>query len=112
MLPWLNAEEEFWPIFQRADGGSAVSRPPSDRAALASLALEHGAVLLFNGSRLSPLPVGLKLIDPLEGREHEWASIAHQLCRGCGKRRSIIQGSKSGRYGECPGRGSWDVDTQ
>jgi hypothetical protein len=63
----VSAEEQFWPIFRDQMVEARVSGPLVTDAALASLALEHGAVLCSTDRDFRRFR-GLKLIDPLEGR--------------------------------------------
>jgi uncharacterized protein len=63
----VTAEERFWTILREQIAEARISGPLVTDAALASLALEHGAVLCSTDRDFRRFR-GLKLIDPLEGR--------------------------------------------
>jgi predicted nucleic acid-binding protein len=63
----VTAEERFWAILREQIAEARVSGPLLTDAALASLALEHGAVLCSTDRDFRRFR-DLKLIDPLEAR--------------------------------------------
>ncbi len=61
----IGAGDRFWEIFQAQVSDAQVSGPLVTDAALAALAIEHGATLCSTDSDFRRFR-GLKLVDPLE----------------------------------------------